>query len=140
MKRWAVVLGLLASMALLPACSSSSGVAGISPTRPGPFAAQADQIVADLAAGNFTAVEVKFDPAMKAVLTPHLLQKAWTTYQQLLGSYQSHVASAFVRVGRLDVERVPVKMAHGQGEVRISFRPDGIIAGLFFLKAGAPPP
>lgn len=141
MRRWAAVLGLLASMALLPACSSSSsGVAGISPTRPGPFASQADQVVADLAAGNFTAVESKFDPAMKAVLTPHLLQKAWTTYQQLLGSYRSHVAPAFARVGQLDVERVLVKMAHEQGEVRISFRPGGTIAGLFFVKAGAPPP
>ena len=107
MKRWAAVLGLLAVVAFLPACSSSS------PTRPGPFASQADQVVADLAAGNFAAVEAKFDPAMKALLTLPALQKVWISYQKLLGSYRSHGAPASVRVGQIDVERVPVTMAHG---------------------------
>jgi hypothetical protein len=131
MKRWAAVLGLLAVVAFLSACSGSS------PTRPGPFASQADQVVADLAARNFTAVEAKFDPTMKALLTLPLLQNAWTGYQKLLGSYRSHSAPTFARVGQNDVERVPVTMAHGQGEVRISFHPDGTMAGLAFT---APPP
>jgi hypothetical protein len=96
--------------------------------------------VADLAAGHFTAVEGKFDPTLKASLTLPALQHAWTTYQQLLGVYRHHLAPASVRVGQLDVERVPVTMAHGQGEVRISFNPNGTIAGLYFLKAGTPPP
>jgi hypothetical protein len=116
-------------MVLLPACSSSSS--------PGPFASQADQVVANLAAGNFTAVEAKFDPTLKAHLTLPTLQNAWTTYQQMLGSYRNHSAPTFVRVGQLDVERVPVKMAHGPGDVSISFRPDGAMAGLAFT---VPPP
>jgi hypothetical protein len=62
MKRWAAALGSLAVVCFLAACSS--GVAGTSPASPGPFASQADQVVADLAAGNFTAVEGKLDPAM----------------------------------------------------------------------------
>ena len=136
MKRWVALLGSLAVVAFSPACSSSVSP----PVRPGPFAAQAGQVVADLAAGNFTAVEGKFDPTLKASLTLPALQQAWTTYQHLLGAYRHHLAPASVRVGHLDVERVPVTMAHGQGEVRVSFNPNGTIAGLYFLKAGAPPP
>lgn len=141
-RRLATVLGSLAVLAFLSACGSSgsSNVAGISPTHSGPFASQADHVVADLAAGNFAAVEGKLDPAMTATVPLPALRKAWTTYQDLLGSYRSHGAPASVRVGQIDVERVPVVMAHGQGEVRISFQPDGIIQGLFFLKAGAPSP
>jgi Protein of unknown function (DUF3887) len=138
----AALLGSLAVVAVLSACGSSgsSNVAGIPSTSPGPFASQADQVVAELAAGNFAAVEGMLGPAMTAALPLPALRKAWTAYQDLLGSYRSHAAPASVRVGQLDVERVPVIMAHGQGEVRISFGPDGIIQGLFFLKAGAPPP
>jgi hypothetical protein len=131
MMRWAAVLGSLAIVAFMSACSSSS------PTRPGPFASQADQVVADLAAGNFTAVESKFDQTMKAVMTLPALQNAWTTYQKLQGSYRNHGAPTFARVGQIDVERVPVTMAHGPGYVSISFRPDGTMGGLAFT---APPP
>jgi Protein of unknown function (DUF3887) len=141
MTRAAALLVSLAVLIFLSACSSSSLAApGVSPTRPGPFASQADQVVADLAAGNFAAVEAMEDATLKAALPLPALQKAWTAYQDQLGSYRSHGAPVSVRVGQLDVERVPVTMAHGQGEVRISFQPAGMIAGLFLLKAGAPPP
>lgn len=143
MTRAAALLVSLAVLIFLSACStSSSGLAapGVSPTRPGSFASQADQVVADLAAGNFAAVEAMEDATLKAALPLPALQKAWTAYQDLLGSYRSHGAPVSVQVGQLDVERVPVTMAHGQGEVRISFQPDGMIAGLYLLKAGAPPP
>ena len=61
MKRWVAALGSLAVVCFLTACSSS--VAGTSPASPGPFASQADQVVADLAAGNFTAlVTITFNP------------------------------------------------------------------------------
>jgi hypothetical protein len=74
MKRWAAALGSLAVVCFLTACNSS--VAGISPASPGPFASQADQVVADLAAGNFTAVEAKLDPAMIKAAQAVPLQKA----------------------------------------------------------------
>jgi hypothetical protein len=63
MKRWAAALGPLAVVCLLAACSSGI-TAGNSAASAGSFASQADQVVADLTAGNFTAVEAKFDPAM----------------------------------------------------------------------------
>jgi hypothetical protein len=128
MKHWAAVLGLLAILAFLPACSSSSS--GMPPARPGPFASQADQVVADLAAGSFAAVEARFEPAMKARQAPNRLQNEWIALQMWTDSYRNHVAPAFTRAGQDVVEQVPVRMAHGHGEVRITFRPGGIIAGL----------
>jgi hypothetical protein len=83
MKRWAAALGSLAVACFLTACSS--GVAGTSPASPGPFASQADQVLADLAAGNFTAVERKLDPAMIKATRALPLPKAWTAYQEPLG-------------------------------------------------------
>jgi hypothetical protein len=98
MKRWAAALGSLAVVCFLTACSSS--VAGSSPPSPGPFASQADQVVADLAAGNLTAVEAKFDPAMMNAARTLPLQKAWTACQDVLGTYRSHGAPTFARKSR----------------------------------------
>ena len=106
MKRWAAALGSLAVVCFLTACNSS--VAGISPASPGPFASQADQVVADLAAGNFTAVEAKLDPAMIKAARAVPLQKAWAACQDVLGAYRSHGAPAFARKGQFDLERGPV--------------------------------
>jgi len=138
-KRWGVLVVVLSGF--IAACGSGGpGAAGIAPTRPGPFASAGDQIVADLVAGNFAAVTAKFDPTMTAAMPPASLENSWKTYQQLLGAYRSHGSPASVMKGQLDVERVPVTMAGGGGEVRITFHPDGTIAGLYFLKAGAPAP
>ena len=134
MKRWAAELGSLAVVCFLTACSSS--VAGTSPTSPGPFASQADQVVADLAAGNFTAVQGKFDPAMIKATRTLPLQKAWTACQDVLGTYRSHGAPTFARKGQFDLEQVPVTMANGPSVVTITFNPNGTIAG---LHCGVPP-
>jgi hypothetical protein len=106
MKRWLPALGSLAVVCFLTACSSS--VAGTSPASPGPFASQADQVVADLAAGNFTAVEAKFDPAMMTAARRRPLQKAWAGCQDALGTYRSRGAPTFARTGQFDLEQVPV--------------------------------
>lgn len=42
--------------------------------------------------------------------------------------------------GELVVERVPITTSQGTGEVRVTYHPDGTIAGLYFLRAGAPQP
>ena len=133
MKRWAAALGSLAVVCFLTACGS--GVAGTSPASPGPFASQADQ-VADLAAGNFTAVEAKLDPAMTKAARAVPLPKAWAACQDVLGMYRGHGAPAFARKGQFDVEQVPVTMANGPGVVTITFNPSGTIAR---LHCGVPP-
>ena len=130
---------MVVSAVLLAACGSGGG-GSIAPTPPGPFASAADQVVGDLVAGTFAAVTAKFDPTVAAGLSLASLENNWKTYQELLGSYRSHGSPASVMKGQLDVERVPVTMANASGEIRITFHPDGTIAGLYFLKAGAPAP
>ena len=94
-------------------------------------------MVADLAAGNFTAVEGKLDSAMIKATRALPLQKAWSACQDVLGTYRSHGAPTFARKGQFDVEQVPVTMGHGPGVVTIAFNPTGTIAG---LHCGASPP
>jgi hypothetical protein len=140
MKRWAAVLGSRAVVCFRPACSSSgtsSGVAGSSPTSPASFAAQADHVLADLAAGNFTAVEAKFGPAMMKAGRTLPLPRAWAGYQQIPGRYRSHGAPVFARQGQFDTEFMPVTMAHRPGVVIIYFTRNGTIAAMYFR---GPPP
>ena len=136
MKRWAAVLGPLAVVCLLAACSSSS-TAGTSPASAGPFASQADQVVADLAAGNFTAVQARFDPAMTQADQAVPLPKAWAACQDALGTYRSHGTPVSARNGQFDLVQVPVTWAGGPGMVTITFNLSGAIAGLHCY--GAPP-
>ena len=134
--RWMAAVGSLAVVCLLPACGgTSSSVAGSSPTPPASFAARADRVVADLAAGNFTAVEAEFDPAMMKAAQAAPLQKGWAACQEVLGRYRRHGAPAFARKGQVDLEQVPVRWAKGPGAVIITFNPTGTIAGLQACQA-----
>ena len=132
MKRWATALGPLAVVCVLAACSSS---ASTSPS-PAAFASQADQVVADLAAGKYAAVEGKFDPAMMTANQTLPLPKAWAACQHDLGTYRSHGTPTFVRKDQFDLEQVPVTMADGPSMVTITYNPNGTIAG---FHCGVPP-
>jgi hypothetical protein len=132
MSRWA---DLVASLRRLLAAGSGSGA-----VKAGPFASEANDIVDSLTSGDFDAVAAKFDPTMSAHLHVSDLANNWRTYQEVLGTYRSHSAPISVMRGQLDVERVPLILGDGKGEVRITFHPDGTVAGLYFLKSGAPLP
>ena len=124
MKRWMAVLGSLAVVCSMAACSSSP------PASPAPFASRARQIMADLTAGNYSAVEAKFDPAMMKAARTLPLPKAWTACQDRLGTYRSHGAPKFAQKGQFDFEQVPVTWGHGPGTVTITFNSNRTIAGL----------
>lgn len=134
-----MVVGAFVVVSWVTACSGTES-GGIAKTKPGPFASRADQLMTDLSSGNYAAVAASFDPTMKAQLSVSVMGNDWSTYEQLLGPYRRHDEPSSVMKGQLDVERVRVTMANGAGEVRITYHPDGTIAGLYFLKAGAPPP
>ena len=102
------------------------------------FKAAASALVTDLAAGKFAVVEAKFDATMKSKLSLTVLQNDWRTYQELVGAYKSHATPTETTQGEIALERVPITTATGAGVVRVSYHPDGTIAGLFFLRAGAP--
>jgi len=102
--------------------------------------ALATQVVAELAAGMFAAVRAQFDPPMADQWSEAGLAKAWATYEARLGSFQSAGQPTGEPQGDRLVEHVPVQLANGAGEVRITFHRDGTIAGLAFLPAGDPVP
>jgi hypothetical protein len=106
----------------------------------GSFDAQAQQVVANLSLGNYADVEARFDATVAAQLPRAALANAWVTYQQSLGTFQSAGQPTSVMRGDLTVEQVPVQLSQGPGEVRITFHPDGTIAGIFFLRPGVPVP
>lgn len=97
-------------------------------------------MIADLAAGNYQAVWEMFDASLKAQLPVAALQNGWQEYQGQFGSYKGHGNPELIPVGSEDVEQMPMFMAKGTQEARVTFDPTGTIAGLGLLRAGAPPP
>jgi hypothetical protein len=106
----------------------------------GPFASQAEQVINDLAASNFQAVWGMFDASLQGQLSVARLANGWAVYQLEFGHYRSHGTPELIPLGSLDVEQLPMVMVHGTEEARVTFEPNGSIAGLVLLKAGAPPP
>jgi Protein of unknown function (DUF3887) len=90
--------------------------------------------------GDDASATAAFDPTMQSALPAEALGQAWTTYQQVLGPYQSHGDPQDVQRGDLTVVNVPLQMEHEPGQFRLSVHPDGTIAGLYFLKQGVPVP
>jgi hypothetical protein len=139
MKRGVVITAFASSVLILTSCSS--GTSGHTTSlNPGPFANQAEQVVADLAASQYQAVWQMFDATLKAQLSESALANGWQLYQERFGSYRGHGKPELIPVGSLDVEQLPMFMGKGTQEARITFEPDGAIAGLGLLKAGAPLP
>lgn len=113
---------------------------GVTPSSTDPFADRARDLVENLAEGRFAAVVSDFDATMERGLTVDALRNNWRMYEEIVGAYESHGEPERVMKGELVVERVPIATSRGTGEVRVTYRPDGTIAGLYFLKADAPPP
>src|SRR5581483_9011897 len=116
-----------------PAAAPSTSVTLMSPDQ------RALAILDDILQGDFTAATANFDVQMKH-LTPKDLANAWRTYQEAFGKYQSHGAPADVQRGELTVVNIPLQMERMPGEFRVTFHPDGTVAGLFLLKVGVPIP
>ena len=123
---------------LLVACSGKAPQPGA--VNRGPFAGQAELAITDLAAGQYQTVWTMFDPALKAELPVAAIESGWQSYEGLFGAYKGHGQPLLIQVGSLDVEQMPMFMAKGTQEARVTFDSAGGIAGLGLLKAGAPPP
>ncbi|MGW7461096.1 DUF3887 domain-containing protein [Streptomyces sp. NPDC054797] len=88
--------------------------------------------------GTYTAATAHFDPRLAKLLPPDALGEAWETYQDEFGRYRSHGDPQDIAFGEFTVVNVPLRMERGPGEFRVTFHPDGSIAGLLFLKPGVP--
>ncbi|MEW2140444.1 DUF3887 domain-containing protein [Streptomyces sp. NPDC005409] len=96
------------------------------------------QALDDIVKGTYTAATAHFDPRLAKLLPPDALAEAWETYQDEFGRYRSHGDPQDVAFGEFTVVNVPLRMERGPGEFRVTFHPDGSIAGLLFLKPGVP--
>lgn len=156
--RWAMSALLMSAALTLAACggsnggnnqsSSSSSAASSSSSAPSssPSATasandpRALEILDDVVKGDFAAATANFDAKMHQALPPEKFSAAWSMYQDEYGKYQSHGTPADVPLGDLNVVNVPLQMEKTPGLYRVTFRPDGTVAGLWFLPADAPMP
>jgi hypothetical protein len=91
--------------------------------------------------GDFGAATVDFDSELKQKLPASELSTKWASYQQELGTYQSHGDPQQVKKGDETVVEVPLKMQKAPGQFRVNFRnKDGKVSGLGLLKAAQPTP
>lgn len=149
-----VVAGVVVSVSLslaVTACgksstsgqtSTSTSASATTPSTSAPANANHDQAALQLldaiTRGDFVSATANFDAEMQRKLSAQALSQAWTQYQQLYGSYQSHGDPQHVQKGDLTVVDVPLQMQNGPGLFRATFHQDGKVAGLWFLKPGAP--
>jgi hypothetical protein len=124
--------------------STTSAAASSSSTTPAPqgqYDQQALQIFDSIVRGDFNSATVHFDSQMHQKLSPEALASAWSDYQKLLGTYQSHGDPQDVPHGDETVVNIPLQLTIMPGQFRVTFHNnDGTVAGLFFLKAGVPVP
>ncbi len=101
-------------------------------------AAEALRLLTDLARGNDKAIVATFNPQMRAALPAARLASSWALYQAAFGHYVGHGRPVAVLRGTLTVIRIPLRMSVRPGEFRITFQPDGRVAGLYLLRTGVP--
>ncbi len=134
----------LVALAVLGALGMSASAWGGADTPTASAAGSPDQLALatldQIAQGDNAAATAYFDQTMADMLSAPALGQAWITYQQLLGTYQSHGDPQDVQRGELTVVNVPLQMEHAPGQFRLTVHPDGTIAGLYFLKEGVPVP
>jgi uncharacterized protein YceK len=131
---------IFTSLAVAIFASGCGSTVHRTPPNPGPFASQAEQVISDLVAGDDQAIWAMTDPTVRSKVSVSQIANGWQLYQEKFGSYRSHGSPELIPVGSLDVEQIPMRMAKGTEEARVTFEQNGALVGLQLLKAGAPPP
>ena len=144
----------LALVGGLAACSTPGQAGAAKPAQPpaaapptaappsaGPSAVDYDQLALDeldKIVNGSDEVTSGFDDTMQQRLSADQVAASWAAYQKQFGNYQSHGDPTDVPRGALTVVDVPLTMERSPGLFRVTFDPDGHIAGLFLLKSGTP--
>lgn len=125
----------------LAAVAASLGLAlAAAPASPTGAASKALALLADVVGGRDQPVVAEFDPQMHAALAAPALRTAWASYEAVFGRYRSHGQPRLVEVGSETVVRIALTMSRRPGEFRVTFDPQGQVAGLYFLRSGLPAP
>lgn len=105
----------------------------------GELGVRAAEITDLLAANEWRAVREDFDTTMEEQLTEDRLQTAWDQVVAAKGEYRSRGEPSQVpKPGDFVVFDTPMAFQQGEMKSRVTFHPDGRVAGLFTLVPDAP--
>jgi uncharacterized protein len=108
--------------------------------KPSAAAVAAQQVVQELAAGQFEKVEAQYDQRVAAALPPGKLGESWKSVIQQVGPFQSILETKASKTQGLDVVTMTCKFQNFVLEAHITFDPNGKIAGLNFRPHQEPVP
>ena len=120
---------VLAASALAPASAQFPSPPAADPAR------DAEALLDRLAAGDFAAVEKRFDEAMKSALPPGGLAMTWQKIGEQLGPYRSRGAAAVSTADGYRVADVPAKFQKESVRLRFVFDTQGRLSGVRVLPA-----
>jgi uncharacterized protein len=136
------VLGLLST-----ACGTETTASTATPTStttagevPQALVDAAAQLVDQLAARNFAAVEQSFDSTMQGALPEAALQQTWDALLSKAGAFKQITGTNPVVQQGYRIVLVATEFAQGNLTVRVAFDSSGKVAGLFFQNASAATP
>jgi hypothetical protein len=98
-------------------------------------AEHAVDVLTDYVEGRHDRVRAHFDDTMRTTLTEEKLSTGRATLAGLVGSYEGMGEPVTHRLGDLTVVDVPMSFEAADMIGRISYHPDGRVAGLFVLRA-----
>lgn len=134
-----VVTGILAITSLLLGVGCAASDPGV--TREEQLVADSQAVVANMAEGNFAAVEAMFDTTMSDGLDAATLRDLWAQFEDQLGPYEpSDTPPATGSDGAIVIVDVPTRFRDDVLKTRIAWNSDDRIAGLFILVLSAPLP
>jgi dienelactone hydrolase len=121
-----------------PAAPPATPSAGATPAPAGTDrVAAAQQLVADLHAGQFDAAESRFDSTMQAQLPADKLRDIWATLELQAGAFQQVLGTRTERVQQYDAVYVTTAFEKQPIDIKIVFDAQGQVAGLFFAPAAS---
>ena len=140
-RRWNVTSGICALGALCAvALIALNSARAQQPSSKATPEAAAQQIVQQLAAGQFSKIEAQFDGTMAGALPPGKLAAGWSGLLPHFGPFEAIVEAKAHRAQGLDIVVVVCKFHNSVVDAVIAFDPDGKIAGLNLRPHQEPPP
>ena len=131
MKRFGPI-AILLCVSILGAACSGGGSDGLE--------TRAQGVVRDLFGGRYADVRAGFDGVMLAALSEQGLAEARLKFEDRFGRFISMGDPEAIDRGDLTVIDIPLHMAHGDGQARVTYEKDGKVAGLYLLRTGVPVP
>ncbi|MGB0035572.1 MAG: alpha/beta fold hydrolase [Candidatus Acidiferrales bacterium] len=110
------------------------------PEKPSATVAAAQEVIQQLAAGQYDKIEAQFDARMAAALPPGKIASVWPGLIQQVGAFQSVVETKTTKVQGVDVVTLVCKFQNAVLDAHVAFDHDGKIAGLTFRPHQDPAP